>query len=393
MQADGYDRFRLTPPDDGDMSTDTAHELREVLAHYDLGTLLESERDERGTVNTSFIVDLQKDGAQARFFLRRYKPEIRPEELEFEHALIDHLTARGSCPVARVHRTRSGSSFLQLRSPSGKGACYAIFDYLPGEDRYTWVDPRCTLGELRRAGTLLAQFHSDVASLKPPGRRAEPRIAELLPVIEGAWSECLARSTDTAFDRYAAGHDGIVRESLADAERVLGRAAGRLPEVIIHSDYHPGNLRFLGSEISGLVDFDWAKVDLRAFDVGLAVWYFCVSWRRGADGRVRLGAARAFLEAYQRRLIAEGDVSPLTAAELTVLPHLISAGNLYVLYWGLRDYLSKPVDAQEYLVYLRHSIAFSRWFEKAAHRSSLTNLLHSLPRSAGRSQRSSRPAP
>ncbi len=162
------------------MTTDSANELREVLGHYDLGTLLKSERDERGTVNTSFVIDLEKGGAPKRFFLRRYKAGIRPEEIVFEHALIDHLTARGSCPVARVHRTRSGASYLRVGSPSGEGTFYAVFDYLPGEDRYTWVDPRCTAHELRGAGRLLAQFHSDVASLKAPGRRAEPKITELL---------------------------------------------------------------------------------------------------------------------------------------------------------------------------------------------------------------------
>ncbi len=369
------------------MSTDTAHELREVLAHYDLGTLLASVQDERGTVNTSFFIDLKKDGAPRRYFLRRYKRGIRPEEIVFEHALIDHLAARGSCPVARVHRTRSGASFLHLESPAGEGAFYAIFDYLPGEDRYTWVDPRCTLRELRGAGRLLAQFHSDASSLQAAGQRAEPRIAELLPVIDGVWAECLARSTGTAFDRFAADHDGLVRDSLGETMRVLRRASGGLPEVIVHSDYHPGNLRFLGDEISGLVDFDWAKVDLRAFDVGLAVWYFCVSWRRGADGRVRLAAARAFLEGYQRRLIDGADVAPLSAAELAVLPHLISAGNIYVLYWGLRDYLSKPVDSQEYLTYLRHSIAFAQWFAERAHRAKLTSMLRALPRSDARLRR------
>jgi len=361
------------------MTTDSANELREVLAQYNLGTLLASDRDERGTVNTSFFIDLQKDGAPRRYFLRRYKPGIRPEEIVFEHALIDHLSARGSCPVARVHRTRSGATYLRLGSPAGESAYYAVFDYLPGEDRYTWVDPRCTARELRGAGRLLAQFHSDVASLKAPGRRAEPKIAELLPVIGGAWAECLARSSGNAFDRFAVAHDVTVRESLAEAERVLGRAADQLPEVIVHSDYHPGNLRFTGQEISGLVDFDWAKVDLRAFDVGLAVWYFCVSWQGRADGSVRLGAARAFLEGYQRRLIEGADIAPLSAAELAILPHLISAGNLYVLYWGLRDYLSKPVDPQEYLIYLRHSIACARWFEDPGHRASLIELLRALP--------------
>lgn len=365
------------------MRTDSANELREVLGHYDLGTLLKSARDERGTVNTSFVIDLDKDGAPKRFFLRRYKAGIRPEEIVFEHALIDHLTARGSCPVARVHRTRSGASYLRLGSPAAENTFYALFDYLPGEDRYTWVDPRCTVHELRGAGRLLAQFHSDVASLKAPGRRAEPKITELLTVIGGAWEECLARSGTTAFDRFAALHDRTIRVGLEEVARVLGRAVGQLPEVIVHSDYHPGNLRFMGNEISGLVDFDWAKVDLRAFDVGLAVWYFCVSWQTGSDGRLRLGATRAFLEGYQRRLIEGTEIAPLSAAELEILPHLISAGNLYVLYWGLRDYLRKPVDPQEYLIYLRHSIAFADWFEEPRHRASLTDALRALPASGG----------
>ncbi len=71
----------------------------------------------------------------------------------------------------------------------------------------------------------------------------------------------------------------------------------------------------------------------------------------------------------------------MSAAELEILPHLISAGNLYVLYWGLRDYLGKPVDPQEYLIYLRHSIAFAHWFEEPAHRASLIDVLRALPAS------------
>jgi homoserine kinase type II len=358
--------------------SDPATELNAVLAHYDLGSLHRTEKDQRGTVNTSYVIDLKKDGVPARYFLRRYKAEIRPEEIVFEHALIDHLAARGNCPVARVHRTRDGASFIEL-SVAGR-AYYAIFDYLPGEDRYTWVNPRCTSRELRAAGSLLAQFHSDVATLKAPGWRAEAKILDLLPVIENAWSQCLARSTGNPFGLCAARSDGLVRDSLADAAGVLRREAVDLPEDTIHSDYHPGNLRFLGEEISGLVDFDWAKVDLRSFDVALAVWYFCVSWQGSADGHPRMGAAREFLSAYQARLMQKADLAPVSRAELAALPHLMSASNMYVLYWGLRDYLSKPIDPQEYLVYLRHSIGFARWFKDPSHRADLRAMLMELPR-------------
>ena len=150
--------------------------------------------------------------------------------------------------------------------------------------------------------------------------------------------------------------------------------------VINHSDYHPGNLKFESARISGLVDFDWAKVDLRAFDVGLAIWYFCASWEGSADGRLRLGDVRAFLNAYQERLGEPAELPPLTKAELAVMPDLIHAGSLYILYWGLRDYLSKPVDPDEYLIYLRHSINTTRWLSRPANRRRLAAILRSLVR-------------
>jgi hypothetical protein len=41
------------------------------------------------------------------------------------------------------------------------------------------------------------------------------------------------------------------------------------------------------------------------------------------------------------------------------------------------------VDPQEYLGYLRHSIAFAHWFGDPAHRASLTDALRALPPSGG----------
>jgi homoserine kinase type II len=154
---------------------------------------------------------------------------------------------------------------------------------------------------------------------------------------------------------------------------------GSLPEVVIHSDYHPGNLVFDGEEICGLVDFDWSKIDLRAFDVALALWYFCTSWGDIQDGEFRIGDARPFLVAYQHSLPSGSRLPPLSATELGFLPHLINAANIYVLYWSLRDYFGKDVDPEEYLVYLRHAASFIRWQETPANRRALAEMLGGLP--------------
>lgn len=359
---------------------DDPSELQAVLAAYDLGELQASARDLRGTVNTSFFVDTLRDGRRSRYFLRRYKAAIQRDEIRFEHALIQHLTDLGMCPVARVHTTREGSTVVERG-----GAFYALFDYLPGDDRYTWVAPRCTPPELRAAGRLLAQFHSDVATFRPPGRRAEPRIVRLLAVISREWGRACRQEGSDAYLRYVLAHADEVRRRLAATSAALRRSTRSLPTVVNHSDYHPGNLKFEGPQISGLVDFDWAKLDLRAFDVGLALWYFCASWEGASDGRLRLGDMGTFLAGYQGRLGEPASIPPLSSGEMAALPDLIHAGSLYILYWGLRDYLSKPVDAEEYLVYLKHSVSTARWLGRPTNRRRLAARLSSLAGSARRS--------
>ncbi|MEW6569436.1 MAG: phosphotransferase [Chloroflexota bacterium] len=361
------------------MATNPTAELNAVLAHYDLGHLVHWQLDQRGTVNVSYVVETDRAGHRSKYFLRRYKRGISGDEIRFEHALIRHLAAQGTCPVARVHPTRTGPTFLHRTSPDGEDEFYAVFDYLTGEDRYTWVGPRCTGGELQHAGALLAEFHRGASTLVPEGRRLEPKILDLLEIIERAWSEAPSRSKGTIFDRELTANFAPVQRSIAETRQVLHEAAPHLPECVIHCDYHPGNLKFEGEAITGLVDFDWSKRDLRGFDVGLALWYFCVSWEGRADGRLRLGEASAFISAYQSHLRSHAGLPPLSAEEIRALPHLINAGNIYVLYWTLRDYFGKEVDPEEYRLYLRHGIAFARWFASGANRQRLQAMLERIP--------------
>ena len=365
------------------MPTNPTDELREVLSHYDLGELIRYDRDQRGTVNISYSVKMLKDGRSGQYFLRRYKPGIKREEILFEHSLINHIVARGGCPVARLHRARNGSTFYwrpgSAEDPEER--FYAIFDFLHGEDRYTWVGPVCNNVELSNAGRLLAEFHNAVSSLQPEGQRAEPKILDLLELIADAWAKSPSKSKRTLFDRFLLEHFDLVSRSIAETLAALHEpTVATLPQVIIHSDYHPGNLVFAGDEICGLVDFDWSKVDLRAFDVALAVWYFCASWDGDKDGHLRLADVSTFLTAYQGRLLARPGLSPLTVDEFAYLPHLINAGNIYILYWTLSDYFGKDVDPQEYLKFLKHGVAFACWFGDPSQRQALEATLEDLPR-------------
>jgi len=363
------------------MALDAALELKEILAQYDLGELVDLEKNERGFVNTAFAIDTVQNGEHRRFFLRKYKRGIKEEELQFEHSLIDHLVETGACPAARIYRTRLGESYFHhFEEPEDtEGVFYTIFDFLPGEDRYTWVDPVLTERELAESAVVLGRFHNAVSDLAPRGRRAEPKIIELLPVIAATWSACPGKSKGTVFDDCVLENLALVGKNIQDTRSRLNEpAARRLPELVIHCDYHPGNLKFTGEQVTALFDFDWSKIDLRLFDVALALWYFCTSWQGPEDGRFRLDWASVFLHAYQDYLHEETGAGPLSPDEVRYLPILINASNLYVLNWTILDFYAKDVDPEEYLVFLKHNVNFTHWFEDPANRQALEALAASL---------------
>ncbi len=351
-------------------------ELQEILAQYDLGELVDYEKNERGFVNTAYAIFTLQGGERKRYFLRKYKRGIGEEELLFEHSLLEHLVAAGA-PVARIHHTRSGKSYLhRLEDAEDRdGFFYTVFDYLPGEDRFTWVNPILTEAELSDSARVLAKLHIDAGTFIPLGRRAEPRLLELLPVIAETWSGCAARSKGNAFDERIRQHLSSMAANIAATIASLGEAAARsLPEMVIHCDYHPGNLKFSAGSVTGVFDFDWSKIDFRLFDLGLALWYFCTSWGTD-DGKFLMDRARTFLHSYHETIAAPPGAPMLTALEAHYLPVMINAGNLYVMHWTILDYFAKDVDAEEYLVFLDHSLNFASWYESAENCNELSMMI------------------
>lgn len=364
------------------MSEDFSSELMAILKHYDLGELVGFQRDVRGTVNTSFTIEMMRDGRRHKYFFRRYKHGIGSDELRCEHSMIRRLKSRGFDIVAGVLPARNGSTYIYVNNdPEGKdGVFYAIFEFLPGEDRYTWIGPVCSPAEIASAASVLAEFHEALSGFVPEGSRMEPGIMHLLPEIEANLLRCAARSQDTTFDMYLQEHLTAIRDNLRESRQVLEKSLNEeCPKVVIHCDYHPGNLKFEEDQVVGVFDLDWSKVDYRCFDVALALFYFCVTWSDDQDGNLRLDDVQVFLRAYQKRLESALDPGPLTVKELNCLPAMIAAANFYVLNWAILDYLRKDVDPEEYLVYLRHAVRTIQWLNDGAHRSVLQKLLRSVP--------------
>jgi homoserine kinase type II len=344
------------------MKTDSASGLRELLAkHYAIGELADYEQLFWGYVNLSYVVETVDGDKREKYFLRRYKDGVQVEEIEFEHSVVNHLVERGLGLVAQVLPTRDGRTYVE-RSDEQGNTFYAVFNLLPGEDRYTWVNPTCSDKELENAAVVLAQFHSAVADLTPKGRRYEPKIVDLLPEIAENVEACAKRAGRTEFDACFVENRVPILEAIASTLRAIRETeCERVVHHVIHCDYHPGNLKFRNDRIVGLFDFDWSKVEARCFDVALALTYFCTAWEKERVGHLQLGKVAAFLRAYQNALRGAHEAGPLNSAELKCLPHMIGASNLYVLNWTIVDFYGKEVQLHEYLIYLQHGVHTMRW--------------------------------
>ncbi|NIO05290.1 MAG: phosphotransferase [Proteobacteria bacterium] len=353
-------------------------QFRDIIAkNYQIGDLKRIEKLQKGYVNISYEVETLKDGQKGRYFFRRYKDGIKEEEVQFEHAIIGHLVKKDFGLVAPLVRTRDGRTYVKQlrhtgRKENGDDVFFSLFEFLSGDDRYTWDHPDCSDTELRKAAAVLAQYHAAVIDLVPEGRRFEPKILHLLPVAAENVRAFAKRAGSTEFDAYFLENLDLILDVIDLTRRGMDEKGYKeMIHLAVHGDFHPGNLKFQNDDIAGLFDFDWTKMDARCFDVGLAITYFCTTWDGERDGDLRLDKAAGLVKAYQGALTHLKGLPPLNHNERQYLPAMINASNIYVLNWDLQDFYTKKVSPDEYLRYLKHSVRFMTWLEDETNQNKL----------------------
>jgi Ser/Thr protein kinase RdoA (MazF antagonist) len=113
-------------------------------------------------------------------------------------------------------------------------------------------------------------------------------------------------------------------QELAGHVRDLERryqALGQLPELVIHGDYHGGNLIFRNARIVGVVDYDLAHWCSRAMEVAEAIIAFCTDPGLELEhivyrGALDLALVDSFVTAYLEEAL-------LSQAEIEALPDMI----------------------------------------------------------------------
>ncbi|MGY4748577.1 homoserine kinase [Pannonibacter sp. Q-1] len=302
--------------------TEVADEdLAAFVARYGVGRLLSYKGIAEGVENSNFLVRTD----QANFILTLYEKRVNPDDLPFFLNLMQHLAKKGiNCPQPLV-----AEDGTMLGTLSGRPA--AMVTFLEG----MWVR-RPRLEHCAALGEALARLH--LAGADFPMKRHNA-------LDVSGWRPLFNRSAERA-DTVV---PGLAEELAGELDYLEANWPKDLPGGVIHADLFPDNVFFLGSELSGLIDFYFACTDSFAYDAVICINAWCFE----ADGAFNVTKARAFLNGYRK-------IRPFTRQEFAALPLLARGASIRFLLTRLYDWLNvppgalvTPKDPTEYLRKLR----------------------------------------
>ncbi|HEA66358.1 MAG TPA: homoserine kinase [Desulfobacterales bacterium] len=326
---------------------------------YDIGTVTEVQEIFGGFTNRSFRIQVLREGCKKTYLARKYKENRAVEEVLFEHAIINYTIQNGLTIGAGIVKNRQGSTYVQ---PPNINCIFAIYEYLKGEDKYTWNTHDLSDTEYQNAARVLAVFHNAVRNFDPMGlQRKEPPILKLWPTFPEKFRKLAKQNRPGKLVPYFREQLPSILDIITINPFGMAEAAAMLV-IPTHYDYHPGNLKWAGEEVVGVFDFDWTKIDLRLFDLCMALIYFCSSWVGNCNGELRLGRCGIFLRSYQHRLKELNGLESVSPAEREAFPKMLAIANIYLLYWGVSTFLEREEACDdEYQTYLKHSVRLMRW--------------------------------
>lgn len=309
---------------------------RAFEARYPCGSIESYSRIEGDPFSLAFRVET----ACGTYCLKRHRPDKTPERLDFEETLSACLTGHGFNLIPLMVPTRDGALHIKVNDE-----VWSVHDYVHADRPFLWTYPDWTAAHCREAGQALARLHDTsrhCLSLLQRMEQYEGALNSVLPSLRAR----LAAALDLAGKQATNGNDDLNALFFANRElppaigsepfveaglpRRPGRTPARLLEelaetlaeiadmetrsgqepVLVHGDYHPGNLLFVGSSLRAILDFEYAHMEQRPYDLAYAAVMFCTRWPARLqshcdddklDGSLRTAYLEAFLSGYRKQ--------------------------------------------------------------------------------------------
>jgi homoserine kinase type II len=295
-------------------------ELERLLEQYDIGEPLSFKGIAEGIENSNFY--LQTD--RGAFILTLYEKRVAAEDLPFFLGLMEHLAERGiHCPLPV--KTRDGRSLVSLNRRHAAIVTFLTGIALRRPDAAHCASAASTLAGLHKAGEGFALTRPN--ALGPQGWRP------LAEAIHGA-------------DKIEDGLTTLINGSL---DALQSGWPDGLPGGVIHADFFPDNVLFVGNQVGGVIDFYFACNDAYVYDLAIMLNAWCFE----LDGSFNITKGQSVINAYRAGRALSDD-------EIHALPVLMRGAALRFLLTRTYDWLNpdpnalvRPKDPREYSKKLR----------------------------------------
>jgi len=295
-------------------------ELEKLLEQYDIGQPLSFKGIAEGIENSNFY--LQTD--RGAFILTLYEKRVAAEDLPFFLGLMEHLSEGGvHCPLPV--KNQAGQALVQLNRRNTTIVTFLTGIALRRPDAAHCAAAARVMAGLHKAGQGFALTRAN--ALGPAGWRSLAEAIHGADVIEDGLTALI--------------HNGL--------EELVPAWPTSLPAGVIHADYFPDNVLFVGNEVGGVIDFYFACNDFYVYDLAIML----NSWCFELDGSYNITKGQSVINAYRQQ-------RPLSEAEIDALPVLMRGAALRFLLTRTYDWLNpdpnalvRPKDPREYSKKLR----------------------------------------
>lgn len=239
------------------------------------------------------------------FCLKRHRPEKTLSRLAFEEEFQDRIFSCHRQLVPQLVATVCGKRHFVLN-----GERWRLERYIAAP-HYCWWQRQWPASLCAVAARALFQFHAASAALVPvylkewqcdgAGMMRTDLLNSMRPLGVNVLSLCGSSLNRARFA--ASGYAGSLKREiltlleqcqqlLAGSEATiealsvrdnLALARGSPQFVLVHGDYHPGNVLFDGQARCAIVDFEHVHIEHRLFDMAYAVIMFSLPWMNATE--------------------------------------------------------------------------------------------------------------
>lgn len=252
------------------MNALTETDLRDILAGYNLGAYQNCKRFAHGAVQTTLLLETNKDCAVLRLYENRSLAHV-----QFEVRALKFLRDAG-LPVPAIFKDRAGNK-INLHH----GKPYVLVEYIAGAHGN---NPNNTFvaREAMAVVNAVARVHCATIKLMPDsfGERTPLDVAYCLKEFRAQHAHWLGAKQGRWFE-----------EELASVE-----LPPALPHGLCHADLNYGNFLFRDHKVVAMLDFDMSFVGPLVYDVANLIYWW--AWPPGMP--MKAPEAAMIVDAYSK---------------------------------------------------------------------------------------------